>query len=435
LFVQCCSAALAFCGTVFLVGCGGGGGGSGSTAARPGEPVVLDSLTTGLPVCSTSSQGSLNGPTVAGTTASVTVSSTCGDATSNMRVWLAVNSTDTNITHYDWEIVGWKNQAPHGSLDKYDAMVDLDPVNGRYIVRTHGVNSVRYNTPIATQLAALTQPFSQQVSVTAWTEDGRFGTAYFTITLQPGGATVTQLQGSLLATDAPSHGRAGNTADYYRLTGSGSVTLSAEGLDTYIYVYDSNRNLITEADEGAANSGSRLALSLQSGQTYYLEVTGFALGATGNYLLTSTGGGLVGTTDPWAGSPAVASIAGNYRAVETTSIKLTYNGSVTTNTVSATNNTTVSQTGPSVRFQAVNPTGSTPNLMRYGTLSGNTLVLTGNGFLPTDPSLVVSTNSQTATGTVGSSQFLVNSSSRLQGTYKGLPLTAEVTSSATFTRQ
>ncbi len=283
------------------------------------------------------------------------------------------------------------------------------------------MNSVRYNTPIATQLAALTQPFSQQVSVTAWTEDGRFGTAYFTITLQPGGATVTQLQGSLLATDAPSHGRAGNTADYYRLTGSGSVTLSAEGLDTYIYVYDSNRNLITEADEGAANSGSRLALSLQSGQTYYLEVTGFALGATGNYLLTSTGGGLVGTTDPWAGSPAVASIAGNYRAVETTSIKLTYNGSVTTNTVSATNNTTVSQTGPSVRFQAVNPTGSTPNLMRYGTLSGNTLVLTGNGFLPTDPSLVVSTNSQTATGTVGSSQFLVNSSSRLQGTYKGLP--------------
>ncbi len=100
LFVQCCSAALAFCGTVFLVGCGGGGGGSGSTAARPGEPVVLDSLTTGLPVCSTSSQGSLNGPTVAGTTASVTVSSTCGDATSNMRVWLAVNSTDTNITHW-----------------------------------------------------------------------------------------------------------------------------------------------------------------------------------------------------------------------------------------------------------------------------------------------------------------------------------------------
>jgi hypothetical protein len=284
-------------------------------------------------------------------------------------------------------------------------------------------------------MAALTQPFAQQVSVTAWTEDGRFGTAYFTITLQPGGSTVTALQGSLGLSDPPSHGRAGNRADYYRVTGSGAVTLSAEGFDTYLYLYNSSLNQIAEADEGGANSGSLITVNLLSGQTYYLELTGFAQGATGNYVLTATGAGLTASADPWASIGAVANIAGNYRAVENTSIKLTYDGSVTTNIVGATNNTTITQVGPSFRFQAVNPVGSTPDITRYGTISGNTLTITGEGFLPTDPALVVSTNSQTTTGTLGASQLSLNTSSRLQGTYKGLPLTAEITSSSTFTRQ
>jgi len=434
LFLKWCSTSMAGLGVLLLAGCGGGGG-SGDAAARPGAGVVLDSLTTGLPICSTSGQGSLNGPTTPGTSASVTVTSSCGNPTSNMRVWLAVNSADTNITHYDWEIVGWKNRTPHGSLDKYDGVVDIDPVNGRYIVRTYGVNSVRYNSPVASQMAALTQPFAQQVSVTAWTADGRFATAYYTITLQPGGSTVTTVQGSLVLADPPSHGRAGNRADYYRVTGSGTVTLSAEGFDTYLYLYNSALNLIAEADEGAPNSGSRLTVNLQSGQTYYLELTGFAQGATGNYLLTATGAGLVATADPWASIGAVANIAGNYRAVENTSIKLTYNGSTTTNTVGATNTTAISQVGPSFRFLAVNPTGSTPDVTRYGTISGNNIMVSGEGFLPTDPSLVVSTNFQTTTGTLGNNQFSLNTSSRLQGTYKGLPLTAEITSSSTFTRQ
>jgi hypothetical protein len=421
---------------VLLAGCGGGGGGgsagSGAVAARDPDPVTIDSLRVGSPLCSTSGNGSLNGPTTTGTSATVTMSPGCSDPSATMRVWLGINSGDTNITHYDWEIVGWKNQPPHGGLEKYDEVLDIDPINGRYLVRTYA-NSIRYASATSAQLAALTQPFSQQVSVTAWTTDGRFGTATFTVTVQPGGTAVSSVYGSLDSSDARSHGRAGHFADFYRITGAGSTTLKVEGFDTYLYVYNSALNLIAEKDEGTDNSGSQLTLNLSSGQTYYVEVTSFAPGKTGSYRASSTVGGLVATANPWA-NVNVANIAGNYTVNENSTITIVYKGITTTTNAVSTRSTTVTQNGPSFSFPASDPSGTLPATTRYGHISGNTITLTGEPFIPGNPGITVTSNTQTSTGTVAGNQLTISTTAQLQGTYKGLPLTAQVNSTATFNR-
>ena len=418
-------------------GCGGGGGGSGSAssgiAAQTPDPVVISSVQTGIPLCSTSGNGSLNGPTTAGTSATVTMSPSCSDPAATMRVWLGVNSADTNITHYDWEIVGWKNAAPHGGLEKYDEVVDVDPVNGRYIVRAYGVNSIRYASATSAQLAGLTTPFSQQISVTAWTADGRFGSASFTVTVQPGGTAVSLVYGSLASGDAPSHGRAGHLADFYRITGAGATTLSVEGFDTHLYIYNSARNLVAEKDEGGINGGSQLSINLQNGQTYYVEVTSFQPGQTGNYRVSSTAGGLLATSNPWSGV-TVPNIAGNYNVTENTTITIVYKGITTTTNAVASRTASVTQSGPSFSFQATDPTGMLPSTTRYGNINGNSIQLNGEPFIPGNPAIAVTSNTQTSSGTLGNNQFSITNSAQLQGTYNGLPLTAQLNSTATFAR-
>jgi hypothetical protein len=423
---------------VLAGGCGGGGGGSGSSsaggvAAQNPDPVAISSVQTGTPICSTAGNGSLNGPTTAGTVATVALSPSCSDPTATMRVWLGVNSPDTNITHYDWEIVGWRNTTPHGGLDKYDEVVDLDPINGRYIVRTYGVNAIRYVSATSAQLAAMTSAFSQQITVTAWTADGRFGTASFTVTVQPGGTAVSSVYGSLASTDAASHARAGHRSDFYRITGAGTTTLSTEGFDTVLYVYNSARNLVAEKDEGGVNGGSQLTVSLQSGQTYYIEVTSFQPGQTGGYRLSSTTGGLTATADPWAGVSA-PNIAGTYTVTENTTITIVYKGVTTTTNAVTSRTATVTQSGPSFSFQATDPTGMLPAATRYGTLNGNSIQLNGEPFIPGNPAITVTTNTQTSVGTVGGNTLSITNTAQLTGTYKGLPLTAQLNSRATFSR-
>ena len=424
--------ALAAVSTVLLAGCGGGGG-SGTTAAQNPDPVSIDSVRTGIPLCSTAGNGSLNGPTTAGTTTTVTMSPSCSDPAATMRVMLGVNSADTNITHYDWEIVGWKSETPHGGLERYDEVIDVDPVNGRYIVRTYGVNFITYASATSAQLAALTSSFSQQISVTAWTADGRFGTASFTVTVQPGGTAVSAVYGSLASNDAGSHGRAGHYADFYRITGAGSTTLKIEGFDSYLYVYNSSLNLVGEQDEGADNGGSQITLNLQNGQTYYVEVTSFEPGTTADYLVSSTRGGLSATANPWA-NVNVANIAGNYNVNEDTTITIIYDGITTTTNAVANRSATITQSGPSFRFQATDPSGMLPATTRYGNISGNSISLSGEPFIPGNPNIAVTSNTQTSSGTVGNNRFTINTTSQLHGTYNGQALTAQVTSTATFTR-
>jgi hypothetical protein len=75
-----------------------------------------------------------------------------------------------------------------------------------------------------------------------------------------------------------------------------------------------------------------------------------------------------------------------------------------------------------------------PTTTRYGQISGNAITLTGEPFIPGNPGIAVSSNAQTSTGTVAGNQLTINTSAQLQGTYKGLPLTAQVNSTATFNR-
>jgi len=350
-----------------------------------------------------------------------------------MLVWLGVNSSDTNITHYDWEIVGWKNEAPHGSLEKYDAAIDIDPVNGRYIVRTYGVSSLRYASATSAQLASLTSPFTQRITVTAWTQDGRFGSATYNVTVQPGGAAVTSIYGSLATGDAPSHGRAGHLADFYRITGSGNTTLTVEGFDSYLYVYNSSRVQVAEADEGGVNGGSQVTMNLSNGQTYYVEVTTYKPGVTGNYRISSSSSGLSLTSNPWA-SVSAPNIAGSYTVSEDTTITLVYNGLTSVTNAVSTRSATVTQSGASFSFQATDPSGTLPAVARYGTINGNALTLTGEPFIPGNPDITVASNTQTSSGSIGNNQFTLTTSSQMQGTYKGLPVTAQVQSTATFRR-
>ena len=391
----------ALCASLALIaaGCGGGGGSGGETRLLPNpDPLQIESVQTGTPICSTSGNGLLNGPPIAGTTTSVTLTPSCSDPSATMNVWLGLNSTNTNITHYDWEIVGWQSTAPNGGLEKYDEVIDVDPVNGRYIVRSYA-NQIRYASATSSQLAGLTSSFSQHVSVTAWTADGRFGTASFTVTVQPGGTAVSTVYGALASSDAPSHGRAGHLSDFYRITGAGSTTLTIEGFDSYLYIYDSALNLVAEQDEGAANGGSQINVNLSNGQTYYIEVTSYDTAQTGSYRLSSTRGGLSATANPWA-NVNVASIAGNYNVNEDTTITIVYDGITTTTNAVSTGNTTITQNGPSFSFPAADPSGMLPPSTRYGNISGNSITLTGEPFIPGNPNIAVTSNTQTSSGTL-----------------------------------
>lgn len=427
---------LAWIGIVgMLVGGCTGGGGSGDEDARNSDPVIINAVRIGSPLCSTSGNGSVSGPFIIGTSGTVTMTSSCSAPSATMRVWLAVRSADTNITHYDWEIVGWQDQAPHGGLEKYDEIRDIDPVNGRYIVRKHGVNSIRYASASSAQLASLTQPFTQYITVTAWTPEGRYGTASFAVTITPGGAAVASVYGSLEAEAPYSAGRAGHYADFYEVTGSGSTTFTAEGFDTYLYLYDDALKVVVEADEGSPNGGSKVSANLQSGRTYYLEITSYKLGATGNYRLTSTSGRLIATQKPWPDSSGVAKINGSYNVSENTTVTIIYQGITTTTNASTVRSTTITQVGHSFRFLATDSTGSAPSITRYGNIKENSLILSGEPFLPLNPDFNVTSNTQTSSGTIGNNQLSVNTISELKGSYNGLPLTARVNSSATFTRR
>lgn len=418
--------------TLILAGCGGGGGGSGNAGSPNPDPVTITSLRVGTPICSTSGNGVLNGPTTAGTAATVSVTPGCTDADATMLVMLGVNSSETNISHYDWEIVGWRNSAPHGDLDKYSQIIDVDPVNGRYIVRSDAPE-IRYVSAPSSELATLSAPFSQTVTVTVWTEDGRWGSGTFTVILQPGGTAVATISGALTSGDSTSHSRAAHYADFYRLTGAGNTTLRVEGLDTYLYVYNSARQLIGEADDGANNGGSQLSLSLQSGQTYYVEVTSFAPNETGPYQLTSTSGALGATASPWAGI-SVPNIAGNFSVSEDTTITIIYDGVTTTTNATANTVANITQTGSSFSFQTSDPSGTLPAMTRYGSLDGFTVTFTGDPFLPVNPDINVTSRTGSSSGTIGNNTFTVTTSAQLQGNYNGKPLTAQLDSTAVFTR-
>ena len=115
-----------------------------------------------------------------------------------------------------------------------------------------------------------------------------------------GVATGTNtLVGTLTGSDEPSHKRLGAYADFYRLIGTGTATLTMSGLDTYLYVYNSAFKLIGSNDVSnpPGAGGSRVKVLLTG--TSYVEATSYAKGITGFYTLTTSKGGLTQIFSPW----------------------------------------------------------------------------------------------------------------------------------------
>ncbi len=106
-----------------------------------------------------------------------------------------------------------------------------------------------------------------------------------------------QTSGSLASTDGQSGNRPGSYSDCYSFTGHAgdriSVAFTSSAFDTYLYLLDSERQIIAFNDDiGNGNKNSRIPQSgvytIPSTGTYFIDATSFAPGVTGNYTLAFT---------------------------------------------------------------------------------------------------------------------------------------------------
>lgn len=152
----------------------------GSVVAIQSSSTVA-SVQLGLPVSSTNGEGTVEGSLFSGDFGEVTISVDSNNPTGYMSVWMQVNVAGASVSYYEWEIVGWKNQQPHGELSFYDEVIDIDPVLENYRVKTFG-NTLRYDSA---SNSLLTANHVELIKVTVWTTDGNFSTAHFHLTLSP----------------------------------------------------------------------------------------------------------------------------------------------------------------------------------------------------------------------------------------------------------
>ena len=133
--------------------------------------LAIESGQAGKPVSSAEGEGAMDGPVTRGNAASVNVIPVAGAPYNRMRVWLQINVVGAAVDHYDWRIGDWQDAGPHGILTPYDEAVEIDPAARRYLVRTMR-NRVRYDSADLARLKSISSPFTQIVSVTAWTAEG-----------------------------------------------------------------------------------------------------------------------------------------------------------------------------------------------------------------------------------------------------------------------
>lgn len=166
---------------VGLMGCGGSGGGSGSDSTPPenSSPLVVASVQFGRPVGLSSDDGEINGAVFPSDKAEAFMTVDSSDPTGKMGIWLKINVSGVQVMHYDWEIVDWQNKGPCGELSYYDEVLDVDSQLGIYKVRSTN-DYLRYDCAIN---SAISSNHIELVKVTAWTDDGYFTTAYFSLRL------------------------------------------------------------------------------------------------------------------------------------------------------------------------------------------------------------------------------------------------------------
>jgi hypothetical protein len=290
---------------VIWVGCGGGGGGGcvadvvgggggGDVNDNAPQPVV-DSVTLGLPICSVDGPGAVDGPTFTGNTGLIDVSVCPVHPSAYMRVWLQANTSGAEIAYYDWQILGWQNAVPHGTLAYYDEVVDIDLDEGRYIVRTYGANRIRYDSSPNQNLTA---DFSETVNAIAWTAEGKFVNAFFQVNLHPeggGGDDHGNTPGS--ATPIPTLGtpvngsiNPGGDVDFFSFAAVGgrNYSISTGGTtDTVLQLVARNGiDVLATDDDGGPGFLSLIQWACPASGTYYARVSHYSAAGTGAYTLT-----------------------------------------------------------------------------------------------------------------------------------------------------
>ena len=145
--------------------------------------------------------------------------------------------------------------------------------------------------------------------------------------------------------------------DFFSITASSSGVLTislaagaSSGLDTYLYLYNSDKVLILEDDDSGSGLNSLISINVLTGQTYYLQASGFG-SSTGAYTISAS----ISAADDHAnqaGESATRMVVSN-NAVSNTAgtinpstdndvflFKATADGSITIN-VTPTNNSTL----------------------------------------------------------------------------------------------
>ena len=82
--------------------------------------------------------------------------------------------------------------------------------------------------------------------------------------------------------------------DFFSITASSSGVLSislaagaSSGLDTYLYLYNSDKVLILEDDDSGSGLNSLISINVLTGQTYYFQASGFG-SSTGAYTISAS---------------------------------------------------------------------------------------------------------------------------------------------------
>ena len=82
--------------------------------------------------------------------------------------------------------------------------------------------------------------------------------------------------------------------DFFSITASSSGVLSislaagaSSGLDTYLYLYNSDKVLILEDDDNGSGLNSLISINVLTGQTYYFQASGFG-SSTGAYTISAS---------------------------------------------------------------------------------------------------------------------------------------------------
>ncbi|MEI7854851.1 MAG: PPC domain-containing protein [Planctomycetota bacterium] len=110
------------------------------------------------------------------------------------------------------------------------------------------------------------------------------------------GAGTDLTNTTALTVDVPRTGNISSAGDqdFFSITASstGVLTISlaagvSSGLDTYLYLYNSDKVLILEDDDSGSGLNSLISTNVLTGQTYYLQASGFG-SSTGAYTISAS---------------------------------------------------------------------------------------------------------------------------------------------------